>query len=347
VRRFPFTALLSLVACSDYDLGKADPEPGARGGRDTDVVPVDTSVTTDTAPGPDSGTVVVPDDTGDTTPVTDVPDGKIDIVLLIDEAYVYDCYHADLPGSTDALVNALFDSGANVAVAIAIYDDYQVSGEWFAAADGLPYQLKQQITTDRSRLLSAATTLALEWGGDGPGSGIEAIVQATGGDGYDQDCDGRFDATTDVEPFNARSSDAFGGSAAGSAATSTPGTGTRPGVGFRDGSKRVVVLLAENTLRDRGESHEFPTGSCAAATTIPAAVSALGTVDAKFLGVNAYEFQDIDTALQGQLEEIARSTSSQIDADADGARDDLAVLSGSWDWPATAVLTRAIFDLAE
>ncbi|MDP2309508.1 MAG: hypothetical protein Q8P18_26030 [Pseudomonadota bacterium] len=344
--------LFALAACSEYDLGNASDDPKTPDRRDTDTPPVDTSTTPDTSTDTDSGTVVVPDDTGDdTTPPdtdtpVDVPDGKIDVVLLIDVAYIYDCYHADLPANTDALVRALLDSGANVAVSIATYDDYQVSGEWYAASGGLPYALLQQITTDRSGLLAAASRLSLDWGGDGPGTGLEAIVQATTGDGYDQSCDGRFDATTDIRPFNARSSDAFGGGATGSAVTSTPGTGTKPGVGFRDGSKRVVVILAENTFRDQGESHDFPTGSCSAAKTITAAVNGLTSVDAKFLGVNAYEFQDIDTALQGQLVDLARSTSSQIDADNDGAYDDVAVLSGSWDWPATDVVMKAIFDLA-
>ncbi|MES2643174.1 MAG: hypothetical protein V4850_27065 [Myxococcota bacterium] len=338
---------LVLAACSEYDLGKTPDEPGGKGRPDTDIPDTDTDTTADSGPGPDSGMTTVPDDTAPDTDIpVDVPAGKIDVVLIVDVAYVYDCYHADVAVHTDALVNALLDSGADVAVAIATFDDYQVSGEWFAASGGLPYVLGQQLTTDRARLLSAASRLGLEWGGDGPGSGLEALVQATSGDGYDQDCNGRFDSTTDVRPFNARGSDAFGGSATGAAVTTTPGTGTRPGVGYRDGSKRVVVLLAENTFRDQAESHDFPSGSCSAAKTRTAAVTAMASVDAKFLGVNAYEFQDIDTALQEQLVDLARSTSSQIDADGDGAYDDVAVLSGSWDWPATDVVMGAIFDLA-
>ncbi len=341
--------LLALAACSDYDLGKATDEPAERDRPDSDAPPVDTSAATDTAPPGDSGTVVVPDtgeDTDTDPPVVDVPDGKIDVVLIVDEAYVYDCYHADVATHTNDLVAALLDSGANVAIALASFDDYQVSGEWWAATGGLPYTLLQQLTTDRSLLLAAASGLSLEWGGDGPGTGLEALVQATSGEGYDQDCDGRFDATTDVRPFNARASDAFGGGVTGSAVSTTPGTGPRAGVGFRDGSKRVVVLLAENTFRDRAEGHGLPTGSCAASGMRTTAIDALVAAEASFLGVNAYEFQDIDPALQGQLEEIARSTGSRIDADHDGAIDDVAVLSGSWDWPATDVVKDAIFDLA-
>lgn len=338
--------ILGLFACSDYDLGQKGGEPGARDPRDSGAPDTDQDTLEDTDPGTETGGGTIPDDTDDTDIPVEVPDGRIDVVLIIDEAYVYDCYHAEIGPRSYEVASALIGSGANVAVAIASYDDYQVSGEWYAASDGVPYRLEQQLTTDLTLLQAASNGLELEWGGDGPGSGLEALIQVADGDGYDQDCDGTYDRATDIKPFNARSSDAFGGSATGSADTSTPGTGTRSGVGWRDGSKRVVVLLAENTLRDRAESHDFPSGSCTATQGRTAVASALTAIDAKFLGVNAYEFQDIDTALQEQLVDLARSTSSKIDADGDGAVDDDAVLYGSWDWPSTGVLVQAIWDVA-
>lgn len=330
---------LILLSCSDYDLGKTGDEPGEPRRDDTSAPATDTSEA-DSGPVDSGGGQVTDTDDGD-PPVS----GKVDVVLIVDVAYVYDCYHADVATHTDALVTALLGSGVDVAIAIASFDDYQVSGEWFAAWDGLPYILDQQLTNDLGRLRTAAAGLALEWGGDGPGSGLEAIAQAADGDGYDQNCDGRFDATTDIRPFNQRSTDAFGGAVSGLADASTPGTGTKSGIGWRDGSKRVIVVLAENSFRDRDEAHETPTGACTPVTTRSAAISAITAVDAKFLGVNAYEFQDIDPLLQEQLEDIARGTSSKIDSDGDGARDDVAVLSGSWDWPATPVTVQAIWDL--
>jgi hypothetical protein len=271
----------------------------------------------------------------------------MDVMLLIDVAYFYDCYHADLPVNTDALVAALLTSGADVNVGIATYDDYQVEGEWFAAWGGLPYKLEQQLTNDRSRLQTASSGLELEWGGDGPGTGLESIVQVMSGLGYDQDCDGNFDSDTDIRPFDARAGDVFGGSVSGSEVTSTPGTGTENGVGWRTGATKIVVVFAENALRDREEGHEIPSGTCTAVGTRSAAIDKLQEGEAKFLGINAYEFQDKDDTLERQLEDLARSTSSRIDSDADGAQDDTAVLSGSWDWPATAVIVSAIWDLAD
>jgi hypothetical protein len=341
MRRLLFAPLL-LLSCSDYDLGKTGDEPNDRPPKDTSAPDTDTDTTGRDTHAADSGGVTVPDTD---EPTYDLPDGKVDVVLIVDVTYVYDCYHADVATHTSAVVAELLGSGANVAVAIASFDDYQVDGEWWASFGGLPYKLDQQLTTDLTRLQSAAAGLSLEWGGDGPGTGLEAIAQVADGDGYDQDCDGRYDSTTDIKPFNARSTDAFGGSVNGTAVESTPGTGTRSGVGWRDGSKKVVVVLAENAFRDRNEGHGTPSGACTPVVTRTAAINALTAADAKFLGVNAYEFQDIDPLLQEQLEEIAQGTSSKIDADHDGARDDVAVLAGDWDWPATPILTQAIFDL--
>lgn len=332
--------LILLAACSDYKLNsQPQPEAGGDGG-DATGGDGETGELTDTSSGDDSGggTSVPPDD-------EDVPEGRVDIVLLIDVAYFYDCYHADLAMRTGQLVDALFDSGADVAIAIASFDDYQVSGEWFAAWDGVPYVLQQQLTTDRSALATTAAGLELEWGGDGPGTGFEAIVQATGGKGFDQDCDNSFDSDTDIRPYKATGSDAFGGAVTGTQVTTTTGTGTTPGVGFRTDSSRVVVLITENALRDRSYGHEIPAPVCPGVATAADAGDAIKNIDAKFLGINAYEFQDIDTTPQEQLEDLATRTNSKIDYDGDGARDDLAVMYGDWDWPAIPAVVAAVWDL--
>lgn len=336
-------SLLLLTACSDYNVN-GDNKP-AKGRNHVDAHDVDTGASQDSVPtdDTDSGSDTVTD-TG--TEIEPPPKGKIDVVLLIDVAYWYDCYHADLPVESQALISALLGSGANVAISIATFDDYNVDGEWNTALGGLPYIMKQQLTTDAGLLASAASQLELVWGGDGPGTGFEAIAQASKGDGYDQDCNGKYDADYDIKPFNQRGSDAFNGNVKGTANSATPGTGTVPGAGFRDGSKRIVVAFAENAFRDKDEGHKFPAGSCSAVNTRAATIAALQTVGAKFLGVNAYEFQDEDPVLQEQIEAIANGTHSKIDGDGDGAVDDPAVLYGSWDWPATSVLVNAIWDLA-
>lgn len=333
--------LLLLTACTDYALKGGDDDPRApRDDTDPDPV-VDSAEDTDTTPDTDSGDVTVPPDTGDE--VVEPPSGKIDVVLVIDDSYWYDCYRVELPTRTTEIINALFASGANVAVAIATYDDYNVEGEWFAAWGGTPFTLDQQLTTDSARLLAVAAGLEFTWGGDGPGTGFEALLQVGSGAGYDQDCDHGFDTENDIRAFKPSSSDAFGGAASGSSQSSVPGSGTIGGVGFREGSARVVVLFAENAFRDRANGDTTPAGACPGAAGRTDAISALG--EAKFLGINAYEFQDEDPELQTQLVDVAQSTGSKIDADGDGARDDTAVLAGTWDWPATPVIVEAIWDL--
>ncbi len=332
------TLLLGLLSCSDYKLGGKNDHPPAP--EDSDPHHVDTSVSdTDDSPSETGG---VP--TGDSG---EHPDGRIDVVLIMDVAYSYDCYRVELADRTAELITALFDSGADIAVSIGSYDDYNVEGQWWVAYGGVPFRLEQQLTTDKATALAAAARLEFTWGGDGPGTGYEAILQSMSGRGYDQDCNGTFDSSTDIKPFNASPSDAFGGRTSGSANASVPGTGTQVGVGFRSGSRKVVVLFAENSMRDHAEGNDLPTGACLGAASQTDAVDAMTNADARFLGVNAYEFWDIDTVPQEQLEALATRTSSHIDADGDGAKDDLAVFGGDWDWPTTARLVSAIWDLAD
>ncbi len=67
----------------------------------------------------------------------------------------------------------------------------------------------------------------------------------------------------------------------------------------------------------------------------------------KVLGINVYEYWASDGSLQGQLNELAEATSSYIDRDGDGAKDDPAALYGSWDWPDIGTVVDAMWDLAE
>lgn len=333
-------ALLTLLACTDYHLGGKSEPPGPTEDSGEPVV-VDTH-TSDSTPEPvDTGTVPIVDTS------TEHPEGRIDVALVIDTAYFYDCYRVELPAATSELINALFDSGADVAVSIGTYDDYNVSGEWWVATGGVPYLLNLQMTTDRATALATAARLEFQWGGDGPGSGYEALLQSMKGTGYDQDCNTRFDSSTDIRPFNSGAGDAYGGAIAGLADSSVPGTGTQNGVGFRGGSKKVVVVFAENSMRDHDYGDDLPTGACLGSTSQTEAVDAITATGAKFLGVNAYEFWDIDSRPQEQLESIANRTASHIDKDGDGAKDDLAVYGGDWDWPATSKLVAAIWDLAD
>lgn len=325
--------LLLLLSCSDYKLS-GDPKGNADdGGR-----PEDGGGESDGGGG-DSGWTPTDPETGD----GGAGDGgagdggasakMIDVVVIVDVAYSYSCYHPDVDLRVQQLAEELWATGHDVAMAVATYDDYAVSGTWWARTGGTPYTLVQQMTTDIERVRTTASTLSMEWGGDGPGSAYEAIVQSIKGTGYDMDCDGRYDSETDVKPWNARSDDAFGGGVAGVEDSGVPGTGSRSGVGFREGAERVVILHVDNSIRDRDYGDDLPSGACLGSATATSAAAAITSVDAHFIGINAYEFQDEDGTPQAQLRALAINVGALWDEDGDGVASDIAVQSGSWDWP--------------
>jgi hypothetical protein len=336
-------ALVVVTACSEYDL-RGSPDDARPGRRQPEANTPDTATANDTSSPPDSADTDIPADTGE------APSGQFDIVMLLDVAYIYDCYHADIAVQGGEFIRRMFASGADVAFAIASYDDYTIDGDWFeetTADGGNPYELLQQLTTDEGKLQAVIAAQKIEYGGDWMGSGLEAIKQAVKGRGYDQNCNGRFDSTYDIRPYDKDASDAFGGREAGVKDSSTPGTGNIDGVGFRKDSRRVVILFAENGLRDKTNGHEIPAGACPGVAGRSDTATAVVDAGAKLLSVNAYEFQDIDTTLQVQLEALADLTGSKIDANGDGAKNERAVLSGSWDWPPTDQLMKATWDLLE
>lgn len=331
--------LLLLCACSDYNLGsgeKANPHPDRTG----DSADIGTS---DTSPADSGGTA---QDSGNVTTDTSPPAGQFDFIFILDVAYNYDCYHPELQTKIPELIDAIEATGVDAAYAIATYDDYNVDGEWYTAWGGTPYTILTQLTTDAARAKGVMAGIEMQWGGDAPGSGFEAVTQAMGGLGYDQGCDGSYDVTRDIRPYIGSSGDAFGGGAGSARDSSTPGTGAVPGIGMRSGSKRIVILSVDNVMRSRSLGHAMPTGTCFDAASDVDAENALKAQGAEILGVNVYEFYDEDPTPQSQLVSFVGHVGSKIDADGDGAKDDVAVLGGGWDWPAVDVTMAAIGDLA-
>ncbi len=334
-------ALLAL-ACSDYNLG-TDEKGNARPDRPGDSAETSTG---DTAPGESDGTSTDSGNTSGDTEDSAPPAGQFDFVFLLDVAYNYDCYHPDLQTKIPALIDAIEATGVDAAYAIATYDDYNVDGEWYSAWGGHPYTVLTQLTTDAARAKAVMAGVEMTWGGDAAGSAFEAVSQAMLGLGFDQACDGAFDTTRDIRPYIGSSGDAYGGAAGSARDSSTPGTGAIPGVGLREGSTRIVILSVDNVIRSRSYGHTMPSGACFDAASDRDAEDALRAQGAQILGVNVYEFWDEDPTPQTQLTSFVGRVGSKIDADGDGSKDDVAVLGGSWDWPATEVTMKAIGDLA-
>ncbi len=269
----------------------------------------------------------------------------VDVFLLADDAYSYSCYHPEHTTFIPEVAAELFSRLPDSTFGFGVYDDYKSDGDNWQATGGHPYELEVQQTTDESLVSAAAITAAMTYGGDDKGSSYEAIFQAMSGQGFDMDCDGAYDTSYDVKPFIAEPSDAFLGAVPGSNDPSVEGTGTLPGTGWREASVKIIIVGADNDIRDERQGDDVPEETCDEPAGFEHAVSSIADHDGRFLGINVYEYQSSDHTLQEQLEELAEATGSYIDKDGDGTNDDLAVISGSWDWPAATEVVDAVEDL--
>lgn len=269
----------------------------------------------------------------------------VDVFLLVDDAYSYSCYHPTHSEFIPALAEELFSRFNEATFGFGTYDDYKQDGENWASTGGNPYELKVQLTTDLDLIESRSESIEMVYGGDAPGSGYEAMYQAMSGVGFDAACDAEFDSGYDSKPFIPGASDAFTGAVEGSYDPTVESASDGPGVGFRKASAKVVIVGADNVWRDAALDHELPTDTCDDPATPDVAARSITGGDAKFLGVNVYEYYYYDDSIQIQLEAMAEATGSYIDSDDDDEYDDLAVLSGSWDWPEPNVVVDAVEDL--
>lgn len=271
---------------------------------------------------------------------------KADILLILDTSYSYSCYHPTLSLFVENVVNHLFSTFDDVAIGLGTFDDYPYGTNW-ASSTGHPYELRHQISTDATSIKNTSSSLNMVYGGDSYGSAWEAIHQSLSGVGFDQDCDGAFNSPNDVLPFQADDGDAFGGLVEGSYDASVAGSGDDLGVGFREGSTRVVMIATDNVIRDAEDGHSVPSGTCFDPADSKTVATELNDTKVKFLGVNFYEYQSSDSTLLSQLVEMAEATGSYIDYDGDGEKDDPGVIYGSWNLPNADVVAGALWDLAE
>lgn len=271
---------------------------------------------------------------------------KTDIFVLLDTAYSYSCYHPDLESFIEQLVERLFEEFEDVGIGFGTYDDYRYGNNW-AAANGHPFKLQHQVSTDAESVVDAAHGQEMIYGGDALGSAYEALFQAATGQGFDQVCDQAFTNNVDVKPFEHGPDDAFGGAVVGTRDETTEGSGDRGGVGFRSGSSPIFLLASDNTIRNGELGHEMPVDTCGDPASFSQAVAAIGELGGRVLGMNVYEYQSSDDTLQGQLIELAQATNSFIDTDGDGVKDDPAVLFGSWNWPELDDIIAALWQMVE
>lgn len=145
---------------------------------------------------------------------------------------------------------------------------------------------------------------------------MAAIHMAASGMGYDQDCNGNYDSSTDVYPFLADATnpdlDPFGGSGGQWYDAATVDGGTNGGMGFRDYALPVIVLATDNYMRDPDAGYPVP-GGCPVDSTKADTVAAFLDIGARFVGVS------VNGSLPyPQMIEISNETDSLADLDGDG-----------------------------
>lgn len=199
------------------------------------------------------------------------------------------------------------------------HDDYAYGGFGSPGTDK-PFYLRQQVTTDTSLVQTGFSSLTTHSGNDGPESGTEALYQAASGAGYDQDCDGSYDASTDVVPFVADAGDPFGGSGGSEYDSTTPDGGTLGGLGFREYALPVIVLAGDNYLRDpesANPAYNGTPGGCPIDAGMSDVRTAFTDLGAYFVGVSVN-----GTTGYPQMEQLAIDIGSLADLDGDGVADE-------------------------
>ena len=243
-----------------------------------------------------------------------------DVMFLIDET-------CSMTPTIDDVKNNFMSAAGEIAALIpdltygvASFDDYNY-GE-MGSGDDLPFKPQQQQTSDVGLAQAALSSLTADGGDDITESSVEALYQAASGFGYDQGCDGSYDADTDVLPFNTDPVDAFGGGTGGWANPSTPGTGTLGGNGFREGAVPILVYATDAPMRNsfppynQGPKSNSPPPGCAMDAAAPMLTNALADINAKTIGV-AVGGSD---PLSG-MQLVALATDSWVDLDGDGNDD--------------------------
>jgi hypothetical protein len=188
---------------------------------------------------------------------------------------------------------------------------------------------------------SVLSSIPLHYGGDGPESTMEALYQSASGAGYDQNCSGTYDYSTDIPPFLADPTDVFGGSAEAYDPTVTGG-GSIGGFGFRDYALPVIFYATDYDLRDPDAGYGTP-GGCPMAAGSSDVVASLADIGGRLIAMAALRTNPL-----AQMNSLADATGSYADTDGDGVVDDRLVFhwtGGSSSFRSTVV--NAIEDLVD
>ncbi|MFT4621882.1 MAG: hypothetical protein ACI8PZ_000534 [Myxococcota bacterium] len=233
-----------------------------------------------------------------------------DIAFLLDLGKWHSALAPALAGDLAEVAAEIQVEIPDVTFGVATFKDYETygGGMW-------PYRLEQQQTDEIDLVVASLRSLSYTGWSGGWATGFEAVVQAAGGQGYDEGCDRSFNSGRDAKPFIASPLDAFNGLVAGSEDFSTPGTGRQGGMGFRDKVLPVFVLVTHSKIRDPGAGNPSP-GGCSGDADLYAAYEAVSELGGKVVGVwgdAGITFPETRV----QLEQLAVITGSYFDIDGD------------------------------
>jgi hypothetical protein len=242
-----------------------------------------------------------------------------DIAFLLDTTCSMSGTANALASEFSAIVTSLSSLIPDAEYGFATYDDYAYASYGSASAGDKPFILRQQITDNTTAVQAQLSGVPIHAGADGPESAMEALYQGATGAGYDQDCNGSYDSTTDVQPFIASADDPFLGTAGqGFSATSTGG-GELGGFGFRDYALPVLVYATDNELRDPDAGYGTP-GGCPMDAGHSDVVDAINELGGYTIGIMTSSWGATGTV--PQMEALATATGSMADTDGDGLADD-------------------------
>jgi hypothetical protein len=216
-----------------------------------------------------------------------------------------------------SLVTTLSAEIPDAQYGFATYDDYPFGGFGSPGIDQA-FLLRQQITDDTARVQAAISSASIHSGADGPESSIEALYQGITGHGYDLNCNGTYESSTDVKPFLASGGDPFRGTGGQSYDASSSGGGLLGGFGFREYALPVLIYATDNFLRDPDTGYGVPNGCPldAGSSDVVAELTGLGGYIIG-IGTNGTPIP--------QMNALGAATGSFADTDGDGAVDDVLV----------------------
>jgi hypothetical protein len=240
----------------------------------------------------------------------------VDIGFLIDTTCSMGSTRTALATEFGEIVAEVSASITTAQYGYATFDDYVYWGMASAEHGDHPFTLRQQVTNDLDAVqANLSATPDDHYGADLPESTMEALFQAASGTGFDQNCDGEYDATTDILPFLSSEADLFGGDGGEAWDDATTGGGSTGGLGFRDEILPVLIYATDAYMRDPEGGYGTP-AACSNPAGFSDVVAATADIGARLIGVASEDTDPI-----GQMNTLAAATSSSYDSDGDAEAD--------------------------